>query len=54
MAPLKILREAAPALVLLDRTLARLKSWRIFHHARCSPKRMSSIAAAVLTLERQR
>ncbi|MFF4575368.1 IS5/IS1182 family transposase, partial [Streptomyces avermitilis] len=27
---------------------------RIFRRARCSPNRMSSIAAAVLTLERQR
>ncbi|MCX4586914.1 transposase [Streptomyces sp. NBC_01481] len=38
----------------VERGVARLKSWRIFHHARCSPNRMSSIAAAVLTLERQR
>ncbi|MER5402710.1 transposase family protein [Streptomyces sp. NPDC002599] len=37
-----------------ERGVAHLKSWRIFHHARCSPNRMSSIAAAVLTLERQR
>ncbi|MGW7130398.1 IS5/IS1182 family transposase, partial [Streptomyces bobili] len=29
-------------------------SWRIFRKARCSPNRMSSIATAVLTLERQR
>ncbi|WP_406326587.1 transposase family protein [Streptomyces sp. NBC_00203] len=34
--------------------VARLKSWRIFRRARCSPNRMTSIAAAVLTLERQR
>ncbi|MFE2424590.1 IS5/IS1182 family transposase, partial [Streptomyces sp. NPDC048581] len=27
---------------------------RIFRKARCSPNRMSSIAAAILTLERQR
>ncbi|GAA5017912.1 hypothetical protein GCM10023335_44970 [Streptomyces siamensis] len=54
MAPLKILREADPALVLFDSPLTRLKSWRIFHLASCSPKRMSSIVAAVLTLERQR
>ncbi|MEU9015887.1 IS5/IS1182 family transposase, partial [Streptomyces sp. NPDC048479] len=27
---------------------------RIFHHARCSPNRLSSAAKAVLTLERQR
>ncbi|MFF3937493.1 transposase family protein [Streptomyces phaeofaciens] len=38
----------------VERGVARLKSWRIFHHARCSPNRMSSIVAAVLTLERQR
>ncbi|MGW1545229.1 transposase family protein [Streptomyces sp. NPDC002309] len=38
----------------VERGAARLKSWRIFHHARCSPNRVSSIAAAVLTLERQR
>jgi hypothetical protein len=38
----------------VERGVARLKSWRIFHYARCSPNRMSSIAAAVLTLERQR
>ncbi|MFC9856561.1 MULTISPECIES: transposase family protein [unclassified Streptomyces] len=37
-----------------ERGVARLKSWRIFHHARFSPHRMSSIAAAILTLERQR
>ncbi|MDX2572305.1 IS5/IS1182 family transposase, partial [Streptomyces scabiei] len=29
-------------------------SWRIFRRARCSPNRLSSIATAVLTLERQR
>jgi hypothetical protein len=34
--------------------IARLKCWRIFRRARCSPNRMTSIAAAVLTLERQR
>ncbi|MGW1857411.1 IS5/IS1182 family transposase, partial [Streptomyces collinus] len=28
--------------------------WRIFHRARCSPNRMTVIAKAVLTLERQR
>ncbi|MFM9449412.1 IS5/IS1182 family transposase, partial [Streptomyces acidiscabies] len=33
--------------------VARLKAWRIFRRSRCSPNRMSSIAA-VLTLERQR
>ncbi|MGC4918777.1 IS5/IS1182 family transposase, partial [Streptomyces albogriseolus] len=36
------------------RSVARLKSWRIFRRARCSPNRRSVIAAAVLTLKRQR
>lgn len=31
-----------------------VKSWHIFRRARCSPNRMTAIAAAVLTLERQR
>ncbi len=43
-------RTRAPA----ERGVARLKSWRIFRHARCSPNRMTSIAKAVLTLERHR
>ncbi|MFE2068160.1 transposase family protein [Streptomyces sp. NPDC059467] len=38
----------------VERGVARLKSWRIFRRARCSPNRMTSIAAAILTLERQR
>ncbi|MDX3533567.1 transposase [Streptomyces sp. MB09-01] len=38
----------------VERSVARLKSWRIFRKARCSPNRMTAIAAAVLTLERQR
>ncbi|GAA3503439.1 hypothetical protein GCM10019016_105490 [Streptomyces prasinosporus] len=38
----------------VERGVARLKSWRIFRKARCSPNRMTSIAKAVLTLERQR
>ncbi|WP_327591787.1 transposase family protein [Streptomyces chartreusis] len=38
----------------VERGVARLKSWRIFRKSRCSPNRMSSISAAVLTLERQR
>jgi hypothetical protein len=38
----------------VERGVARLKSWRIFRKARCSPNRMTSISAAVLTLERQR
>ncbi len=36
------------------RSVARLKFWRIFRRARCSHNRLSSISAAVLTLERQR
>ncbi|WP_055591248.1 IS5/IS1182 family transposase [Peterkaempfera griseoplana] len=38
----------------VERGVARLKSWRILRRARCSPNRMSSIAKALLTLERQR
>ncbi|RSM83111.1 IS5/IS1182 family transposase [Streptomyces sp. WAC 01325] len=38
----------------VERSIARLKSWRVFRRARCSPNRMTAIAAAVLTLERQR
>lgn len=38
----------------VERGVARLKCWSIFRRARCSPNRMSSVAAAVLTLERQR
>ncbi|GGV28441.1 hypothetical protein GCM10010260_81030 [Streptomyces filipinensis] len=33
--------------------VARLKSWQIFRRARCSQNRMTSIAKAVLTRERQ-
>jgi hypothetical protein len=33
--------------------MARLKSWQIFRRARISPNRMTVIAKAVLTLERQ-
>src|SRR3954453_9176221 len=35
-----------------ERGVVRLKPWRIFHKARCSPNRRSSISAALLTLER--
>ncbi|MCZ2526713.1 transposase [Streptomyces sp. HB2AG] len=38
----------------VERSVARLKSWRIFRRSRCNPNRLSSISAAVLTLERQR
>ncbi|MFH8759213.1 hypothetical protein [Streptomyces atroolivaceus] len=37
-----------------ERSIARLKSLRIPHKARCSPARMTAIAAAVFTLDRQR
>lgn len=37
-----------------ERGIARLKRWRIFRHARCSPSRMTSLTKAVLTLERHR
>ncbi|MGW0457389.1 transposase family protein [Streptomyces tendae] len=47
-------RALSAARAPVERGVARLKSWRIFRRARCSPNRLSSIAAAVLTLERQR
>jgi hypothetical protein len=47
-------RALSAARAPVERGVARLKSWRIFRRARCSPNRMTSIAAAVLTLERQR
>lgn len=34
----------------VERAFARLKSWRIFRHARCSPNWLTSAAAAILTL----
>lgn len=43
----------ALARVPVERGMARLKSWCIFRRSRVSPNRMTSIAAAVLTLERQ-
>ncbi|MGI5412693.1 transposase family protein [Streptomyces chartreusis] len=49
-----ISRALATARAPVERGPARLKSWQIFHKSRCSPNRMSSISAAVLTLERQR
>jgi hypothetical protein len=36
-----------------ERSVARPTVWQIFRRARCSPNRLSSISAAVLTLERQ-
>ncbi|WP_435616272.1 transposase family protein [Streptomyces coelicoflavus] len=47
-------RALAHARAPVERGVARLKSWRIFRRSRCSPNRMRVIAAAVLTLERQR
>ncbi|WP_225804286.1 transposase [Streptomyces sp. NK15101] len=47
-------RALSAARAPVERSVARLKSWRIFRKARCSPNRMTVIAAAVLTLERQR
>jgi hypothetical protein len=47
-------RALASARAPVERGVARLKSWRIFRRARCSPNRMTSIVKAVLTLERQR
>jgi transposase len=47
-------RALSAARAPVERGVARLKFWRIFRRSRCSPNRMSSISAAVLTLERQR
>ncbi|MER8199062.1 transposase [Streptomyces microflavus] len=47
-------RALAAARAPVERGVARLKSWRIFRRSRCSPNRMTSIAKAVLTLERRR
>jgi hypothetical protein len=47
-------RALSAARAPVERDISRLKSWRIFRRSRCSPNRMTSIAAAVLTLERQR
>ncbi|SDE24326.1 IS5/IS1182 family transposase [Streptomyces prasinopilosus] len=46
-------RALAQARAPVERGVARLKSWRIFRRSRCSPNRMTSVAKAVLTLERQ-
>jgi hypothetical protein len=45
-------RALSAARAPVERSVARLKSWRIFRRSRCSPNRMSVIAAAVLTPER--
>jgi hypothetical protein len=45
-------RALSAARAPVERSVARLKSWRIFRRSRCSPNRMSVIAAAVLSPER--
>ncbi|MFI2765662.1 transposase family protein [Streptomyces echinatus] len=47
-------RALSAARAPVERSVARLKTWRIIRRARCSPNRLSSISAAVLTLKRQR
>ncbi|MFI6689332.1 transposase family protein [Streptomyces sp. NPDC050485] len=38
----------------VERGMARLKTWRIFRKARCSPTWLTTAARAVLTLESYR
>lgn len=47
-------RALSAARAPVERSIARLKSWQIFRRARSSPNLMTVIAAAILTLERQR
>jgi hypothetical protein len=47
-------RALSAARAPVERSIARLKSWRIFRKARCSPNHMTAIATAIPTLERQR
>ncbi|MFE5540370.1 transposase family protein [Streptomyces sp. NPDC056519] len=47
-------RALSAARAPVERSVGRLKSWRIFRKARCSPNHMTAIAAAVLTLQSQR
>jgi DDE superfamily endonuclease len=47
-------RAPAQTTAPVERGMARLKSWQIFRRARISPSRMTVIAKASLTLERQR
>jgi len=47
-------RALAAARAPVERDITRLKSWQIFRRSRCGPSRMTSIAKAILTLERQR
>ncbi len=37
-----------------ERSIARLKTWRVFRKARCSPTWLTSVTKAILTLERSR
>ncbi|MGW3341217.1 transposase [Streptomyces sp. NPDC001009] len=46
-------RTLAQARAPVERGMARLKSWQIFRRSRISPNRMTVIAKAVLTLEKQ-
>lgn len=46
-------RALSAARAPVERSIARLKSWRILRRARCRPNRMTVIAAAILTLEGQ-
>ncbi|WP_372412460.1 transposase family protein [Streptomyces luteireticuli] len=34
----------------VERTISRIKQWRILRHTRTSPNRLTSVAAAILTL----
>ncbi|MER7960220.1 transposase family protein [Streptomyces sp. NPDC096030] len=34
----------------VERTISRIKQWQLFRHARISPNRLTSAAAAILTL----
>ncbi|MET8453941.1 transposase family protein [Streptomyces sp. NPDC005209] len=34
----------------VERTISHIKQWRIFRHARISPNKLTSVAAAILTL----
>ncbi|GHB10359.1 transposase family protein [Streptomyces termitum] len=47
-------RALSAARAPVERSVARLKSWRVFRRTRCSPHRVTAIAAAVLPLERRR
>ncbi|MFE6689753.1 transposase family protein, partial [Streptomyces sp. NPDC057743] len=38
----------------VEQAFARLKTWRLFRQARCSPNRLTSMTKPVLTLEQHR